>query len=1167
MDVQAVEVTPGPPTSAAIQDTVEDQVEAGFVGVPPALPTSAEVDECTPGVSKDKNNANPSLCMSPQDSQASVVNSDGNHSTTFSKSVRGSFHQGDDRFKYGGVQCMAISLVSLAKHTIDSVFSWQTKDVDRVVLLGDKLYTDLRDGDMISGSASYLCVPDLPRNACIDGQQFEFEFGDFVTGDVDVVEGEFIEAGVYTSLESGLQKIFADYVTCLLTLCGSTCAVICQNGEYAVFDCHARSADGMVSEKGRSVLLYFSSLEDVFSHICCLATALSKEQKPFEIAGVCVKQVKGSESVRLTESTSEESACVSGQEARRKRKISLSHCKAKKLKQYDVAQLNSDVEFVGEIVNSNLVFSPIREQVCRALCTQLNVEFEKTSVPVSARVGLLGAPCKKESIVADGNCFFRAISQAVSGTQKHHRKVRLAIVKELKKNAVTYSNILRPEYSSVSDYIEKSKMRNVNSWATEVEIQVTADYLGVDVFTFYDGRWLKYSCNGKLFSKDGIYLENCSGNHYETVVCVHEPELHSCYGYCKTSALFDKGYNTRSQSKDNSTFSFKHTMQHAKDHTQDHTFCADTAVLDTDASDEVVNDSRVTFSFNPLSSEVAQTLCCKFNVDFEKQAVKVHSVSGDLGGVCKTDKVVEDGNSFFRALSQVISGSQKSHRKIRLAVVKYMENHSEEHMTLVGNEYASVSEYVAKSQMKYVGHCATETEFQAAANALGLDIFICNGDKWQKYSCMNTALANEGIYLNCENGHFEPAICVQHFDKNVCFGLCKDTHLCTQQYISRRKTKEKGHGTSNVFSTVGNYCFSKYLKKKRYFQNQTTYQENVFHKEKLKAKSIKKYQDHVLHRQKLKESNIRKYKQNVLYRERLKEMSIRKYKQNVLHRERLKEMSIRKYKQNVLHRERLKEMSIRKYKQNVLYRERLKKMSIRKYKQNVLYRERLKEMSIRKYRSNELHRQNVKVVSTRKYHGNPEHKRRVVAGVSLKRKQMKEKAEQFDFVMSNFLDKVKDGPDFVCCVCHRLLFRHQVLNCEKSHYNMTQAIAVIADRCLTEDYLHKCNEDCVSPCHWLDTPRGKLWICYTCHYKINKGEVPPESATNNLEVHYIPPELACLNSLEQHLIALHIPFMKMLALPKGGQNGVHGPVTCVPANIVQTTNVLPRSSMEGSLLP
>lgn len=96
-------------------------------------------------------------------------------------------------------------------------------------------------------------------------------------------------------------------------------------------------------------------------------------------------------------------------------------------------------------------------------------------------------------------------------------------------------------------------------------------------------------------------------------------------------------------------------------------------------------------SFSPLSNGVAHTLCCKFNVEIEKQDKNVHSVYGPLGVVCKTDKVVEDGNSFFRALSQIINGSQKSHRKIRLAVVKYIENNGEKYMKFVGKDYASIS--------------------------------------------------------------------------------------------------------------------------------------------------------------------------------------------------------------------------------------------------------------------------------------------------------------------------------------------------------------------------------------------------------------------------------------------------------------------------------------------
>ncbi|XP_070549849.1 uncharacterized protein [Ptychodera flava] len=78
--------------------------------------------------------------------------------------------------------------------------------------------------------------------------------------------------------------------------------------------------------------------------------------------------------------------------------------------------------------------------------------------------------------------------------------------------------------------------------------------------------------------------------------------------------------------------------------------------------------------------------------------------------------------------------------------------------------------------------------------------------------------------------------------------------------------------------------------------------------------------------------------------------------------------------------------------------------------------------------------------------------------------------------------------------------------------------------------------------------------------------MPAEAAANNLHVMNIPKELKCLNSLEQHLIALHIPFMKMLALPKGGQNGVHGPVLCVPSSLEKGTYVLPRQESDDQMI-
>lgn len=54
----------------------------------------------------------------------------------------------------------------------------------------------------------------------------------------------------------------------------------------------------------------------------------------------------------------------------------------------------------------------------------------------------------------------------------------------------------------------------------------------------------------------------------------------------------------------------------------------------------------------------------------------------------------------------------------------YIENNDEKYMKFVGKDYASISEYC----------------------------------------CTSTVVINEGIYLMCQNGHFEPVICVQDVD-------------------------------------------------------------------------------------------------------------------------------------------------------------------------------------------------------------------------------------------------------------------------------------------------------------------------------------------------------------------------------------------------------------------
>lgn len=97
-------------------------------------------------------------------------------------------------------------------------------------------------------------------------------------------------------------------------------------------------------------------------------------------------------------------------------------------------------------------------------------------------------------------------------------------MKQLESNDATYRSILRRRYLSVSEYISKSKMSSLGSWATEVEIQAAADCLGVSIYTYYTDCRLEYSCKGLQVSNQGIYLEN-RGNHYETVVCVKRYQM------------------------------------------------------------------------------------------------------------------------------------------------------------------------------------------------------------------------------------------------------------------------------------------------------------------------------------------------------------------------------------------------------------------------------------------------------------------------------------------------------------------------------------------------------------------------------------------------------------------------------------------------------------------
>ncbi len=151
-------------------------------------------------------------------------------------------------------------------------------------------------------------------------------------------------------------------------------------------------------------------------------------------------------------------------------------------------------------------------------------------------------------------------------------------------------------------------------------------------------------------------------------------------------------------------------------------------------------------------------------------------------------------------------------------------------------------------------------------------------------------------------------------------------------------------------------------------------------------------------------------------------------------------------------------------------------------------------------------------------------------------------------------------PVLACTVCHRARFKEQVKLCHRNKYPQS----TLVQKCFTGTYMHKCTPNC-SDSTTYHNKKKKEWICHTCDRHLQKGNMPPQAAINNLWLDDIPEELKTLNPLEMHLVSIVQPFMKIVPLPRGGQKGVRGQMVCVPANLQRTACVdVPSSQTSGN---
>ena len=150
-----------------------------------------------------------------------------------------------------------------------------------------------------------------------------------------------------------------------------------------------------------------------------------------------------------------------------------------------------------------------------------------------------------------------------------------------------------------------------------------------------------------------------------------------------------------------------------------------------------------------------------------------------------------------------------------------------------------------------------------------------------------------------------------------------------------------------------------------------------------------------------------------------------------------------------------------------------------------------------------------------------------------------------------FKEKIKSGPDFVCICCHCMMYRQNVRPYHKGKF---PKLSKEQHAVILEAFMYTSSD-------------GRTWICITCDRALQKGNMPRQAKANGLSLFDIPPELSRLNEVEIRLLSRRIPFMKIVALPKGKQKAIHGPAVNVPTQLDTICNLLPRLPNECEIIP
>lgn len=94
---------------------------------------------------------------------------------------------------------------------------------------------------------------------------------------------------------------------------------------------------------------------------------------------------------------------------------------------------------------------------------------------------LLECGRKSHTITGDGNCYFRAISHLLFGSEDNHLEIRTLLVRFINHNKTVFEKyLMQVNESTIQAHIKK--LLRPSTWATQVEVLATASVFGISVY-------------------------------------------------------------------------------------------------------------------------------------------------------------------------------------------------------------------------------------------------------------------------------------------------------------------------------------------------------------------------------------------------------------------------------------------------------------------------------------------------------------------------------------------------------------------------------------------------------------------------------------------------------------------------------------------------------------